>query len=813
MELPNIHFKDEPIVFKKISQHDFDDNFYEVEEIKQIEPNEEGYIGENLKPVLNEDFLNSNTTIINAGVGQGKSRTIIELINDFYATDDFVVIIAVPFNSLIEQYYKDCSKYIDKNEIYTSTPVESDNIENFVFGIINDEDFIENNEKEEKVKKLNIITVNTLLANPGDELLFPSYKKEKYFENLRNHCVGSNKKIVLFFDEVHATIKNFKPENIYHLWHYHGLIHKNFVISATFNEASKEVIKYLSEFTQKKIFIIESTRTRNKREPSNLHLQYYSDSSIHKDPKLVNLLSFLIDKESSFDMLVYSKDLINKFLKRTRTESSSKNEVCDLLYPIQFIINKCYSDPFNKSANRKYNPKLINIGTNFSTGVNIEDKNHNFVIILPKTLNIDFVNNKGVFSDGPISIIQSLARQRKKGNIYIFLEYPLNLEVDSLPYTNEKNGILVDFISKNLTSDNESILFTDYNKQSLELKSTYRALVNKVKSIKPKISSLDRSGMNYLKYPSREEFILSKGEKHLNNNFFSGHLSTYVTWAALTNQFLNCTLKSINMNHVISFNSDYLIAEFMEYVIHNTLGVIGFSGNADLGFYNKFKLEFSETSNREILIDRNEIDTNKRKELHLIYLCYALGTEISDSKEVSREEKNEVQWKYLKSCVFYANKFEKSKHKPIEFTDILEGTEFEIDPKKANVKLNEELIECYKKWMFLIDIIEQERKNCENKLPNKAFKGFIKYYRENKFNENLKKLFNLDSVFKESILPLKTNFKTKKGFDSQVNFIYNLIIKNFYGLKSTTTTIEKKTTRYYLFSDNIDWGKTVNLLY
>lgn len=818
MELLNSHFENEPIIFKKISEKDFDQQYYDVKKEETIEPNKNGFIGEKLKPILIEDILNTNTTIINAGVGQGKSRTIIELISNFLSTNDYIVIIAVPFNSLIEQYFEDCSIYVNKNDIYTTLPKEENIIDDlFEFGVINDEIIIAKNSKKEAIKKLNIVTVNSLLANPGEELLFQSAKKENYFKELRNHCLETNKKIVVFFDEIHAAIKNFKPEFIYQFWHYHNLIHKSYIISATFNEASKEVIKYLSEFTGKRIRIIESKRIRKAREPSNLYLEYYSNESIKKESKLVNLLTFLIDKQAHFDMLVYSKDLINSFLKTPLNNSSGKKQVCDLLHPIKIQINRCYNDPFNKGANKKYNKSRINIGTNFTTGVNIEKENHNLIIILPKTLDVDFVNNKGVFTDGAISIIQSLARQRKKGNIYIFLEPPFKLDEESLPYNQEKNYLLTNYISNNLASDNKKIYYSDYNKQDLELKEVYKTLSAKIKPIKSLVNSLDRSGMNNLNYPSKEEFVLNKGEKYLNDRFFSGNLSTYVTWAALTNQFLNCTLKGINSGYNINFNSEYLFAEFLEYITLNIFGVLGFSGNADLGFYNKFRLEFSEASNRQILIDGKEIDKTQRNKLHLFYLSYVFRIDIDKPNEISKDEKNEIQWRYLKSCIFYSKKINPIDYNNIKHIDILKDTKYRIDSKKAHVKINTELIDCYKKWWNLLDLIKAERKTNNDRLSNKAsvgFKNFINYYKKNKFSENIKQMCNLDPVFKEEILPLKTNFKTKKTFENEVDFIYNIIVKQFYGLKSKTTSKKGKGgIRYYHFSNEIEWSLMINLLY
>lgn len=68
MELPNEHFDDFSIEFKKINPEDFDG--FEVDKVK-ISPNEDGYIKEELHSKTNID--EKNTMVINVGVGQGKT--------------------------------------------------------------------------------------------------------------------------------------------------------------------------------------------------------------------------------------------------------------------------------------------------------------------------------------------------------------------------------------------------------------------------------------------------------------------------------------------------------------------------------------------------------------------------------------------------------------------------------------------------------------------------------------------------------------------------------------------------------------------
>ena len=68
MELPNEHFDDFSIEFKKINPEDFDG--FKVDKA-EISPNEAGYIKEELHSKT--DIDEKNTMVINVGVGQGKN--------------------------------------------------------------------------------------------------------------------------------------------------------------------------------------------------------------------------------------------------------------------------------------------------------------------------------------------------------------------------------------------------------------------------------------------------------------------------------------------------------------------------------------------------------------------------------------------------------------------------------------------------------------------------------------------------------------------------------------------------------------------
>src|SRR5690606_14238731 len=49
-----------------------------------------------------------------------------------------------------------------------------------------------------------------------------------------------------------------------------------------------------------------------------------------------------------------------------------------------------------------------------------------------------------------------------------------------------------------------------------------------------------------------------KGEKILAKNFFNSDLSGYFLWASITNQFLNCKLKTLDISDILPLSSENL---------------------------------------------------------------------------------------------------------------------------------------------------------------------------------------------------------------------------------------------------------------
>jgi len=799
MNFENSIFDNTPIEFKEINPEHFDSKLYNVKPKKIIEPNEEGYIGEKLLPILTTDLDNKNTTVINAGVGQGKTRAIIEVLSKYASNPDYIIMIAVPYKSLIEQYVKDCSESISKDKIFNLSTYEESNKKRISkskkenWGFTNDEDMLPITSRLNS--KIHIMTINALLGNPGDDNLFTSKIRSNYFRMLKEYCESNNKKVIWLMDEIHDSIHNFKERFIFNLWNFQGLVQKTYIISATFNEASKEVIKYISEFTGKNIFIIESKRTPKPLRQSNLLLNFYVDHQLDKDANLVSLVSKLVSSKSSFDILVYSKTLAEKLINPSKTLSSKVKKVSDVLKDQAHLINRCYSDAFNTKANKRYDKAKINIGTNFSTGISIEKEEHTLIILFPKDLSVDYVNNKGVFNNGSNVIIQALARQRKNGDIHVFLSNPDGINLKSLPYTEIQNEAMYQCFETHKRGSDKYINYTSINDQSNLLEGAYEKLIDDVSYAIEKLKTVNRKGLNRLKYPKKEIFILNQGEKYITKEFFGGNLSAYILWASVSNQFLNCKLKSIKANTRLNFDKENLLNDVRGFLnmemeeLNNTFDE--FNLYDSLSAYEK--LEFIERLMKQISIYINSkkatIPEQNKVLLMMLTIVYSEPDEID-----LKDSKGEVYKLYLRSCLFHSNNLK-------EINDNLKTRDL------ACVKV-------FKKWSQLIDVIDKSKleKKGAFRLPINTIHKFEAEFNRLNFNEDLNYLLNNDFLLSTDVFQFKNtiNAAIKKG--TLIDSFYKESIKVYYDYKTKQTSKNGKKVSYYEVT-SFDFKNIPNLLY
>jgi hypothetical protein len=790
-----------PIEFKQINPEDFDSNHYNVSSKEIIEPNEEGYINDALTPILDSSKDVKSTVVINAGVGQGKSYTIIEMATKYALDNNYIVIIAVPYKSLIEQYFEECSNKYPENRVLNTLELKdliSPKLPDCGYGYV-PENF------EIFDYDIHIMTINALLGNSGEDILFQSKERVIYFNKLRKYCEVENKEIILIFDEIHDGLHNFKEKYLYKLWNFQGLIHKIFILSATFNEVAKEVIKYLAEFTDRKIQIIESERKIIPEKQSRLHLNFYVEDKIQNEETFVQLVSELTNEDGNFDILSYSKAQAIKILEEKYINSPDNSTVNSLLKICKGKINLCYSDIFNNKTNKKYDASKVNVGTNFGTGVSIKKENHSFIIILPKELNIDYLNNKGVFTDGNNSIIQTLARQRTVGDIYLFLPQPAGINIVSLPYSHSQKEAIFNEFEKYKNSQKNPVNYSNINKQDLLLKKVYKQLLNQVKKATNSIRETDRSGMNRLLFPTQEIFNIENGEKYLSQNFFGGDISSFVFWASICNQFLNCKLHSIGSNKNLHLESDNLFERIVEIKIEYENRCFVFD-NEFIGIYgdDKFRLMddiFSFLFNDvQLIIDGSTADKAKIQECKLMILKTIID-ENSTTFNL-KEDKKVIYHYYLKSSVFYASKFMMNSYNENRQSAFSENTL--------------RVIELFYSWMDFILVLENTKKKRGKSyiLPTNPDEAFINLFGRKNFGRILTELIEKDIFLSTGLFPFKDTVIRANNDEKLINYFYSLLMKIIYKGVSTPYTVDGIRVRFYRLEEtDLFEGNYYNLLY
>lgn len=149
MDLPNKYFEDFPIEYKELNADDFSEAFKVEKTTIELEDRE--YLNSVIQKELK--IHRKNTVVINTPVGNGKSYAIIQTIKRFYdADEDYLIFVASPFVSLVEQYCQSIEEFakIPKAQIYNYNKI--------------------GRSKEPYTdKKVHVITANTLLGNPGED--------------------------------------------------------------------------------------------------------------------------------------------------------------------------------------------------------------------------------------------------------------------------------------------------------------------------------------------------------------------------------------------------------------------------------------------------------------------------------------------------------------------------------------------------------------------------------------------------------------------------------------------------------------------
>lgn len=488
--------------------------------------------------IFNKD--SSDTCVFNVMVGKGKTTLCYNLIKD-YVKNDYVVIMLSPYKKLVEKDFEelnnnmqlDCFNYLDING------------SNFDI-------------KKSIAKPVQIMTVNCILQNPGEDAFEQAFVKKNYLKALLGLCSALNKKVVLFFDEIHDSVANFNTELVPNIMKWRIVVHKVFISSATYTVASLPVIKYLALLTNKKIFVYDIPRKLRTAGVAKLHLHIYSGC-----PYSANNIGSLIELKHLIDKYRSQGRKVNiltgtKFLAKELTNFTNvikTNPAIDENYHVIKAVKNLGPNVITGDTTNSFDEKQNNIGTNFKTGVNISDKNGVMIILMP-IMQSNF-NANHIFSDGIPAITQAFARLRNGGDIHVFMGAP-NVAIE------QEKMLTKCQIPESIIRKLKSVPFINQNKGIDKLKTIYTARITTRKS---EIDFLNESMQNTnlgFQYPSFETFVMTMGQNSLirNEHSYGSDISSYVFWASLNNQFSNASLTTITYYTPQCLKTDVINSDF-----------------------------------------------------------------------------------------------------------------------------------------------------------------------------------------------------------------------------------------------------------
>lgn len=483
------------------------------------------------------DSAENETVVLNIQVGKGKTTSCYELIEQ-YSKQGYKIIVASPFKKLVEKDYAELKKR---------------KLSIFHYGELTDD--IETNFDKYIDCNVQVMTINCLLQNPGDDAYTQRFIKKNYLDQLYLKCQQEKKKVVIFFDEIHESIHNFHRQYIPNLYRWHNVIHKCFVASATFTPASVPVLKYIGALTNCKINVYETPRQKISI-PSNLHLHFiqdaYSGNNINPLIKLKEIIAQ--NKGKRINILTGYKSIANALVDT----NNSENEIVQSVLSLNPNITSGDDDiPFDKTRN--------NIGTTFKTGVDILEPDSILIVIHPF---ISEGKSYGIFSDGLPSLLQSVARIRGTGHVHIMTSVP------SVNMNNEKsfrlsNNPIFDIKNMEYTAQNELYdkLYQQYTKQKQERINEINALT-KLQNIKVTL--------NY-NYPSFEEYLIDSSQNLLVKIHYEygKELSPYTLWASLNNQFTNTKLTEMTHTYrkrtIVKIDKQNIVQNIKKFVSNELL--------------------------------------------------------------------------------------------------------------------------------------------------------------------------------------------------------------------------------------------------
>lgn len=477
----------------------------------------------------NINHANVETVVFNIQVGKGKTRACYDLIEK-YAKEGYIVLVLSPFKKLVEKDHANLTKRGLEafNYEHLGQTMEAAKQPGYHF---NFQPHVDHN--------IHVMTINCLLQNPGEAAYDQLKIKQEFLQGVLNSCYDEDrieKKVVMFFDEIHESIHNFKDEFIPNLIKWKGVVHKAYISSATFTPAAIPAIQRIGAITGGNITVYETPRLKIDQ-PVSLHLHLFEQGYSGQNLMPVDyLLRKIIEdnKSKQINMLTGHKSMANGLVDADKNPDNT-----DLIN----AVGQLKPNLITGENDNEFKQDRNNLGTAFKTGVDIEQSDSVFVCILPCISGND--PKYGIFSDGLPSIIQSMARIRRIGHVHVLMLKPSTI------INRESN---LSYLPQEITDNTDTEGYIPQNSFYTELEATYNRLKKRVEEQIAALNDIQTQGNLQLgsSYPTFSNYLVEDSQKKLLANHYSygKELNAYILWGAINGQFCNATLAEITYTSI-----------------------------------------------------------------------------------------------------------------------------------------------------------------------------------------------------------------------------------------------------------------------
>ncbi len=762
---------------------------------EEVKSNKDGYVTKDLLNKFKNDVINypyqNLTTIVNIGVGQGKTTAIYDMIEYLNQTNKYIIIMVSPYKKLTN---KDQSNLMERG-----------------ISVVHYEDANEEKDVSKRIKVMKekikqgenvyITTVNTLFNNPGEDSVELSTTKKVFSTELIQKAKKENKKVVMVFDEFHVITDHFKDYYYHYLSRWSELIERAYILSATFSEASIIATQFITELTDNKAKIYYTDR--EKRQNANLHLVYTHSfySSGRFDP-LENPLKVLVEKSLNESRPLH---IISPYSELSKSIVKNKEIFSDETLA-KLSINGTEIQLLVGNNKEVFDENKLNVGTTFYTGIDITTENSILVIIAPSSLDDSKSAKLGIFSQGITSIIQAIGRLRVQGDIYfisppqkIYLRKHEDIEEEKDYTTNLPNFLIADAepklflsLSKQATKIGEEYrrVYSEVDKERYELynlkykslKAKDNIITTEYKDVESSSSSVDQyiaSGLSSEKelnrigklsdqeraielrkefylinkaFPRQPEYIFKESDRVFVVKYesYGKNVMPYVLYAAYHNQFTNCNLASITKYkedyYFLKLTTDNYEKKLSQFLYHIQIGsyVKRKSVNELYQFVEKslkkasIKLKDKEQEVKKVYLTYNKTRYSSIKQIPKPVKFYIIKTLLQKKAKVDLSY-TEFEASYMLNCIRYRKTLPDRLKKTYNLAnevkkqfnkELKSMTDINgiIDPKKISDSL------CEKSILLNIDLSKSDDLYKHGNLIfiNRNYKNLIKYLKEKK---------------------------------------------------------------------------------